>query len=507
MIITFIESLCSASTQGSCLSVNESVAANHRDFKILVDNKSGTRHCIHLVAPTVQDKEAWISDISQCLDNIHLHSMLSPGIGGGSGGSLLAAHQALKADPRLFKDDVDIRFSRTLNSCKLPQVRYATPERLLQRLTDLRFLSIDFLNTFLLTYRVFTDGETVLNALKKVFYEPPIEPQCEHQTDFLDIPGCEDGRQSPRRTSGASSVSGYCSEGADRDRSLSCDSTGTRFRGSRRLFQQQSTQEEGLSWIPESNGTHTMMQSKILNDKNQDSIISVISNIADSSSPTTNATTESSPDGKQSDAQKNEGFLSIPKTTIATSCSTDTLTENTLSAPSSPSNLSSVTLVGSTGSGGLNDKFDETTPTDSNTLFKYGKAPTSPLPERVNTRKSIKKDSNDNCNKNNGNDDVADSPSHPKNLSIHPTVTMMVTSSAGANQEVITDDNLTQNNTKTSPLKSAISPPSTNTMLGFDRRPSVGCNVIPHAALCQHRHSLQMNGEGVFRVNLCFILH
>lgn len=50
-------------------------------------------------------------------------------------GSLMATHHALKADPRLFKDDVDIRFSRTLNSCKLPQVRYATPERLLQRLT------------------------------------------------------------------------------------------------------------------------------------------------------------------------------------------------------------------------------------------------------------------------------------------------------------------------------------------------------------------------------------
>ena len=57
----------------------------------------------------------------------------------------------------------------------MPQIRYATPERLLERLTDLRFLSIDFLNTFLLTYRVFTDGVTVLEALKKVFYnaDPP----------------------------------------------------------------------------------------------------------------------------------------------------------------------------------------------------------------------------------------------------------------------------------------------------------------------------------------------
>src|SRR6218665_1693044 len=77
-------------------------------------------------------------------------------------------------DPRLFKDDVDIRFSRTLNSCKLPQIRYASPERLFERLTDLRFLSIDFLNTFLLTYRVFTDSITVIEALKRVHYNPEL---------------------------------------------------------------------------------------------------------------------------------------------------------------------------------------------------------------------------------------------------------------------------------------------------------------------------------------------
>ena len=74
------ESLCSASTQSSNLSVTDPVNANNRDFKIFVDGKSGQRHSIHLVAPTAQDKEAWISDISQCLDNIHMHSLLSPGI-------------------------------------------------------------------------------------------------------------------------------------------------------------------------------------------------------------------------------------------------------------------------------------------------------------------------------------------------------------------------------------------------------------------------------------------
>ena len=40
----------------------------------------------------------------------------------------------------------------------------------------------------------------------------------------------------------ASYLSGYCSEGADRDRSMSGDSVGLRFRPSRRnLYQQQST--------------------------------------------------------------------------------------------------------------------------------------------------------------------------------------------------------------------------------------------------------------------------
>lgn len=65
-------------TYRSSLSVNEACTVGIRDFKILIENKSNARNCVHLVAPTVQDKEAWISDISQCIDNIHLHSLLSP---------------------------------------------------------------------------------------------------------------------------------------------------------------------------------------------------------------------------------------------------------------------------------------------------------------------------------------------------------------------------------------------------------------------------------------------
>lgn len=139
------------------------------DFKIILDSKNGPM-TIHLVAPSAQEKHAWTSDISQCMDNVHFHDLLH-----GSDSASVAVPHSVRSDPKLFKDDVDIRFSRTLNSCKVPQIRYATPQRLLDRLTDLRFLSIDFLNTFLLTYRVFTDSVTVLEALKKVYYcqEPP----------------------------------------------------------------------------------------------------------------------------------------------------------------------------------------------------------------------------------------------------------------------------------------------------------------------------------------------
>ncbi|XP_012056222.1 PREDICTED: ras-specific guanine nucleotide-releasing factor 2-like [Atta cephalotes] len=190
----------------------------NRDFKIVLDIKSGGPQVIvHLVAPTMQEKAAWVSDISQCMDNVHFNDLLHGSL---SDTSSVTMPQSIRNDPKLFKDDVDIRFSRTLNSCKIPQIRSATPERLLQRLTDLRFLSIDFLNTFLLTYRVFTDGVTVLEALKKVFYEaePPDAQITTGSLVSLDVLGTnanetqlysEDRRKSfsPRRTSGASSVS------------------------------------------------------------------------------------------------------------------------------------------------------------------------------------------------------------------------------------------------------------------------------------------------------------
>ncbi|XP_055608642.1 ras-specific guanine nucleotide-releasing factor 2-like isoform X3 [Uranotaenia lowii] len=537
-------SVCSASTRGSTLSVTESVNAGNRDFKIFVETKSGARHSIHLVAPTIQDKEAWISDISQCLDNIHMHSLLSPGIGGSSGG-----HQALRADPRLFKDDVDIRFSRTLNSCKLPQVRYATPERLLQRLTDLRFLSIDFLNTFLLTYRVFTDGETVLNALKTVFYDPPVEPpcDCDHQTDFLELP-YQDGRASPRRTSGASSVSGYCSEGADRDRSMSGDSVGLRFRGSRRGYgSHQSSEQETLSWIPEQVGPviiHGTHHHEEPSEKQQTS---------PSKTETSGHVQSKSQHQIHQQQPQDDSYLVIPKPMVGSS-SSDTLIETSMSGPSSPSNLSSVTLVGSTGSGGQ-DKSEDQTPTEG--TFKYGKAPTGPLPERVNPKQ--RKDSTpticttDTSNMPQQHQDikqkqqqqqqhqqikipqtpptVTTTPCHsPTPAQVHqpplspglqqqqqhhqqhqqqsPKEQLPVCQNGHEGPKIITQSYLGGGTTTTSTTTVTITTTTTTTpaktispphLLPMDRRPSVGHTIaIPHAALCQHRHSLQLNGDGSF---------
>ncbi|XP_056022524.1 ras-specific guanine nucleotide-releasing factor 2-like isoform X7 [Ostrea edulis] len=150
---------------------------NGLDFKIIVDSKSGNGTTITLVAATRQEKLAWCSDISQCIEDIHYSDLLNTSM---SESSSVTMPQSVRyihstqiwSDRRLFLDDVDIKFSRTLNSCKVPQIRHASVERLLDRLTDLRFLSIDFLNTFLLTYRVFTDGKTVLEALKRVYKNP-----------------------------------------------------------------------------------------------------------------------------------------------------------------------------------------------------------------------------------------------------------------------------------------------------------------------------------------------
>ncbi|KAG7153337.1 Ras-specific guanine nucleotide-releasing factor 2-like, partial [Homarus americanus] len=172
----------------------------------------------------MQEKQAWISDISQCLDNVHFNNLFRSSI---SDTSSITMPHFIKNDPKLFRDDIDIRFSRTLNSCKVPHIRYATPDRLLERLTDLRFLSIDFLNTFLLTYRVFTD---------EYIASPP--------------PDLDSDRNSPRRVSTFSAFSGFEVE-APRERCWTFDAQVAKASGNqhwrwsyRRFEEEQREQEE-----------------------------------------------------------------------------------------------------------------------------------------------------------------------------------------------------------------------------------------------------------------------
>ncbi|XP_033228809.1 ras-specific guanine nucleotide-releasing factor 2-like [Belonocnema kinseyi] len=355
----------------------------NRDFKIVLDLKAGGGQMIvHLIAPTMQEKAAWISDISQCMDNVRFNDFLHSSL---SETSSVTMPQSIRNDPKLFKDDVDIRFSRTLNSCKVPQIRYATPERLLQRLTDLRFLSIDFLNTFLLTYRVFTDGVTVLEALKKVFYdtEPP-DSQISYggilSLDVLDSASAVQSQHfeerprrslSPRRTSGASSVSGYGSEVSDsRETSRNhshCENTAVTTSAQNQNNVKSSHWRSGFRKMDEEHSHHHHHHH--LHQLGQ--IAESTPTIAIKPSPQSQNTTSSekleSPTDLtqrkisiriQKDSEESDSgsiHLKIPSV-ITVSSSAETLTDVTIiSAPSSPSNLSSVTLVGSTGSGSGSD--------------------------------------------------------------------------------------------------------------------------------------------------------
>ncbi|XP_041436423.1 ras-specific guanine nucleotide-releasing factor 2-like isoform X2 [Xenopus laevis] len=141
----------------------------HLDFKIVVESVDSPPFTVVLLAPSRQEKAAWTSDISQCVENIRCNGLMSNVF---EENSKVTVPHMIRSDARLHKDDVDICFSRTLNSCKVPQIRYASVERLLERLTDLRFLSIDFLNTFLHTYRIFTTAFVVLEKLADIYKRP-----------------------------------------------------------------------------------------------------------------------------------------------------------------------------------------------------------------------------------------------------------------------------------------------------------------------------------------------
>lgn len=357
-----------------------------------------------------------------------------------------------------------------------------------------------------------------------------MDPSCEceeeeekQSSDYLGIPvGGYDGL-SPRRTSGASSVSGistkppsthlcwtswlvnsylgYCSEGADRDRSMSGDSTALRLK--RRILHQIST-DDGLSWIPETvcGASPRMFESKKSEPKaptmchpDHSCMAPVVSHI-----PAAVVPSESS---NQNVNAKVDTFLSIP-TSVATSVSEDTLTGDSnylkpLSGSSSPSNLSSHTLTGSTGSGSQ-DKDKDLTPTQENqSPLKYGRAPSSPLPERKFSRNDIQPtivtqpQTNPPTVTTTHYGDVSATKSDKKHDEI-PVIHKPTPASTTSTESSVTTSSIISS-TVSSIFGGGLQP--NLNYLSMNRRPSAGANVIPVAALCQHRHSLQLNGSDI----------
>ncbi|CAF0902526.1 unnamed protein product [Adineta ricciae] len=141
-----------------------------RLFRLIVESRDQTPYTATFVANDEKHKSEWCADIAQCLQNLRYTELVT---GTFRNESSVMSPESVKSDLKLYKDDSEIKYSKTLDSCKIPQIRHATVERLLERLTDLRFLSIDFLNTFLLTYRLYTDAYTVMETLTRVYKSSP----------------------------------------------------------------------------------------------------------------------------------------------------------------------------------------------------------------------------------------------------------------------------------------------------------------------------------------------
>ncbi|XP_078473289.1 ras-specific guanine nucleotide-releasing factor 1-like [Lampetra planeri] len=160
---TLLEDLEPADDEGESRS-----AVQDLEFRLAIE-AGDTPPCIVLVAASRQQKAAWTSDISQCIDNLRCNGLMMNVF---EDNSKISVPQMVRSDRSLYCDGADIRFSRTLDSCKVPVIRAASVSRLLERLTDPRFLSIDFLNTFLYSYRVFTTATALLARLAAGYRRP-----------------------------------------------------------------------------------------------------------------------------------------------------------------------------------------------------------------------------------------------------------------------------------------------------------------------------------------------
>lgn len=281
-------------------------------------------------------------------------------------------------------------------------------------------------------------------------------------------------------------ILGYCSEGADRDRSMSGDSTVLKLRtGSiHRTVNEQYSIDDGTTWITES-------VDEIPEDSRDKKVEPLI---------LTQNTTTVEISVHQETPTTPPAHTFSPTTIITTSSSVDTLSGeviglSALSGPSSPSNLSSITLVGSTGSGSAPNDNDKET--KGSREFRYAQAPTSPLPERKrkptlqknhkngtneNELKTIKSTENDDTTKNVR---ICESPI----VSSKPKIVSAVTKIG------LKDELNRMSSPQTTPIKMSSNVLQPMSYLTMNRRPSAGTIGVPVAALSQHRRSLQLNSS------------
>lgn len=277
---------------------------------------------------------------------------------------------------------------------------------------------------------------------------------------------------------------GYCSEGADRDRSMSGDSTALKFRtGSiHRTVNEQYSIDDGTTWITES----VDETPEDCRDKKVEPLIL-----------TPNTTTVEISVHQETPTTPPAHTFS-PTTIITTSSSVDTLSGeviglSALSGPSSPSNLSSITLVGSTGSGSAPNDNDKET--KGSREFRYEQAPSSPLPERKRKptlQENLKNGTIENelkTDKTTENDDTTKNVriSESATVSSKPKIVSAVTKTA------LKDEGSRMSSPQTTPIKMSSNVLQPMSYLTMNRRPSAGTIGVPVAALSQHRRSLQLN--------------
>eukprot|EP00794_Sanderia_malayensis_P009753 gene9753-10750_t len=135
---------------------------------------------ILFLAASPEDKASWTTDISQCIENLNSPET-EASVSIESRQSLLS----IRSDARLFTNDTDIKYSKALDSSRLPRIQYGSVDRLMERLLDVRFLSVEFLNTYLTTYQIFINAISLFDTLLQWYYTRAQfdYPACNQETD------------------------------------------------------------------------------------------------------------------------------------------------------------------------------------------------------------------------------------------------------------------------------------------------------------------------------------